>query len=95
VIEGGGELVESWDALSMGGNQVVDGDVKDVRSLMQTVLRFACFHLSGDWRETGQCRQKKPQISAAKTSDKKSGQEFLPASAASTAKMAESCFLSV
>jgi hypothetical protein len=47
VIKGGGEFVETRYTFSVSGNQVVDGDVQDERSLMQTVLRCACFHLSG------------------------------------------------
>jgi len=47
MIKGGGEFVESRDAFSSGGDEVVDCDVQDERSLMQAILRFASFHLNG------------------------------------------------
>jgi len=47
VIKGGGEFVETRHTLSVSGYQVVNGEVQDERSLMQTVLRSASFHLSG------------------------------------------------
>jgi hypothetical protein len=46
VVKGGREFVETRYTFSVSGNQVVDGDVQDERSLMQTVLRCACLHLS-------------------------------------------------
>jgi len=48
VIQGGCEFVESGNHLPPSGNQVIDGDVQDEGSLMQTVLRCSRFHLSGD-----------------------------------------------
>jgi hypothetical protein len=41
VIQCGGKFVESGDAFSAWRNQVVDRDVQNEGSLVQTALRFA------------------------------------------------------
>jgi hypothetical protein len=43
VIERSGELVESGNAFSVGRNEVVNRDVQNEGSLMQTILRFTRF----------------------------------------------------
>ena len=48
VIQGGREFVESGNHLPSCGNQVINGDVQDEGSLVQTVLRYSRLHLSGD-----------------------------------------------
>jgi hypothetical protein len=48
VIQGSREFVESGEHLPSSGNQVIDADVQDEGSLVQTVLRFSRFHLNGD-----------------------------------------------
>jgi hypothetical protein len=59
MIEGGSEFVKTRNAFPPGGYQVVDGDVQDERSVMQTVLRSASFHLNGVSGETGRMAPKK------------------------------------
>ena len=63
VIESGSEFIKARDRISAGWNQVVNSDVQNGRSLSQTVLRYACFHLSGDSARTAESREEYVELS--------------------------------
>jgi hypothetical protein len=54
MIEGCRKFVEARNAFPAGRDEVVNRDVQDERSVMQTVLRYASFHLNGVSGETGE-----------------------------------------
>jgi hypothetical protein len=82
VIQSGGEFVEAGNRFSTDRDEVVDGNVKDKRSLAQSLLRYSDSILAEIQRNPGREWKKgwKGQRRRSRTGRKKRrGQESLPA----------------
>lgn len=79
MVEGSGEFVETSGGAAACWNQIVDGNVENVGSLVQAVLCELRLHLSGDSCPIGQSLKNERAFLRTDGLKKQSGQESLPA----------------